>query len=81
MVLAKVLEPFLPITGNALILGTGGASKAIAYTLEALQIPYLKVSRNPNDDHTIGYASLNKDVIDQVQLIVNTTPVGTHPDK
>ncbi|SCY07793.1 shikimate dehydrogenase [Nonlabens sp. Hel1_33_55] len=76
----KSLEPFLPITGNALILGTGGASKAIAYTLEALQIPYLKVSRNPQDDHTIGYASLNKDVVSQVQLIVNTTPVGTHPD-
>lgn len=76
----KSLEPFLPITGNALILGTGGASKAIAYTLEALQIPYLKVSRDPQDEHTIGYASLNKDVIEQVQLIVNTTPVGTHPD-
>ena len=76
----KSLEPFLPITGNALILGTGGASKAIAYTLEALQIPYLKVSRNPQDEHTIGYASLNKDVMSQIELIVNTTPVGTHPD-
>ncbi|KQC33751.1 shikimate dehydrogenase [Nonlabens sp. YIK11] len=76
----KSLEPFLPIIGNALILGTGGASKAIAYTLEALQIPYLKVSRNPQDDFTIGYASLNKDLMQQVRLIVNTTPVGTHPN-
>lgn len=75
----KSLEPFLPITNNALILGTGGASKAVAYTLEALQIPYLKVSRNPQDEHTIGYASLNKEVLNQVQLIINTTPVGTHP--
>jgi shikimate dehydrogenase len=77
---AKSLEPFLPINGNALILGTGGASKAIAYTLESLQIPYLKVSRSPEDEHTIDYKSLNKDVISQVKLIINTTPVGTHPD-
>jgi shikimate dehydrogenase len=76
----KSLEPFLPITRNALILGTGGASKAIAFTLESLQIPYIKVSRSPQDDHTIDYKSLNKDVISQVQLIVNTTPLGTHPN-
>lgn len=78
----KSLQPFLPITKNALILGTGGASKAIAYTLEALQIPYLKVSRNPapEDDYTIDYKSLNKEVIQMVSLIVNTTPLGTHPD-
>jgi len=77
---AKSLEPYLPINGNALILGTGGASKAIAYTLESLQIPYLRVSRSPEDEHTIDYKSLNKDVISQVKLIINTTPVGTHPD-
>ncbi len=77
---ATSLKPFLPINGNALILGTGGASKAIAYTLESLQIPYLKVSRSPQDEFTIDYKSVTKDVIDQVRLIINTTPVGTHPD-
>ncbi|BAO56205.1 shikimate dehydrogenase family protein [Nonlabens marinus] len=78
---AKSLEPFLPIDGNALILGTGGASKAVAYTLESLQIPFLKVSRSPGDDeHTIDYKVLNKDVLSQVKLIINTTPLGTHPD-
>ncbi|WP_194852611.1 shikimate dehydrogenase family protein [Nonlabens antarcticus] len=77
----KSLEPFLPIKGNALILGTGGASKAVAYLLESLQIPYLKVSRSADDDdHTIDYKSLNKDVISQVQLIINTTPLGTQPN-
>lgn len=77
---AQSLKPFLPINGNALILGTGGASKAVAYTLESLQIPYLKVSRSPEDEHSIDYKSLNKDVISQVKLIVNTTPLGTHPN-
>jgi shikimate dehydrogenase len=78
----KSLEPFAPITKNALILGTGGASKAIAYTLEALQIPYLKVSRNPDpdDDYMIDYKAVNKDLMQLVSLIVNTTPLGTHPD-
>ncbi|MDP5077712.1 MAG: shikimate dehydrogenase [Nonlabens sp.] len=78
----KSLEPFAPIAKNALILGTGGASKAIAYTLEALQIPYLKVSRNPDpdDDYMIDYKSVNKDLMQLVSLIVNTTPLGTHPD-
>lgn len=78
----KSLEPFAPIAKNALILGTGGASKAIAYTLEALQIPNLKVSRNPDpdDDYMIDYKAVNKDLMQLVSLIVNTTPLGTHPD-
>ncbi len=77
---AKSLEPYLPINSNALILGTGGASKAVAYALESLQIPFLKVSRDPQDDFTIDYKSINKEVLQQVELIINTTPLGTHPD-
>lgn len=76
----KSLEPYLPIKKNALILGTGGASKAVAYTLEALQIPYLFVSRNPQDEFTIGYKSINKEVMNMVSLIINTTPLGVVPD-
>jgi shikimate dehydrogenase len=76
----KSLEKWLPIQRNALILGTGGASKAVAYTLEALQIPYLRVSRDPQDEHTIDYKAINKDVLAQVSLIVNCTPLGTHPN-
>jgi shikimate dehydrogenase len=76
----KSLEPFLPIKKNALILGTGGASKAIAYTLEALQIPYLFVSRSPQDDYSVDYKSLNKEVMEMVSLIINTTPLGVVPD-
>ncbi|WP_213523634.1 shikimate dehydrogenase [Nonlabens sp.] len=77
---AKSLEPFLPIQKNALILGTGGASKAVAYTLEALQIPYLFVSRNPEDEFSIDYASITKEVMELVSLIINTTPLGVTPE-
>ncbi len=76
----KSLQPFLPFSKNALILGTGGASKAVAYTLESLSIPYLFVSRDADKENTIGYPTVNKDVLNQVSLIVNTTPLGTHPD-
>lgn len=75
----KSLEPFLPIAKNALILGTGGASKAVAYTLEALQIPYLFVSRNPQDEYSIDYKSVTKEVMEIVSLIINTTPLGVTP--
>ncbi len=79
---AKSLEPHLPIKGNALILGTGGASKAIAYTLEALQIPYLYVSRTPTPqgDYEIPYDLVDKELLKDIGLIVNTTPLGTYPD-
>ncbi|WP_124980584.1 shikimate dehydrogenase family protein [Nonlabens xiamenensis] len=77
---AKSLENLPPIQKNALILGTGGASKAIAYTLEALQIPYLFVSRNPQDEYIISYTALNKEVMQSVGLIVNTTPLGVTPE-
>lgn len=77
---AKSLEPFLPIEKNALILGTGGASKAIAYVLEAFKIPHLFVSRNPTNEHCISYDTIDREVLDVVTLIVNCTPVGTHPN-
>jgi len=77
---AKSLEPFLPIEQNALILGTGGASKAIAYTLDALKVPHLFVSRNPQNEYCISYKAIDKDVLKVISLIVNSTPVGTFPD-
>ena len=76
----KSLEPILNTNHKkALILGTGGASKAVAYALKQLGIPYLFVSRNPNED-TIGYNQLNKNTFKEFQIIVNCTPVGTSPN-
>ncbi|EAS19159.1 shikimate 5-dehydrogenase [Flavobacteria bacterium BBFL7] len=77
---AKSLEPFLPIKQNALILGTGGASKAISYTLDALKVPHLFVSRNPKGEYCIPYENIDGEVMKIISLIINSTPVGTYPD-
>ncbi len=61
---------------KALILGTGGASKAVAYTFNKLQIEYKFVSRNPQKNQ-LSYSSLTKDIIKEYKVIVNTTPLGT----
>ncbi|WP_299899680.1 shikimate dehydrogenase [uncultured Aquimarina sp.] len=73
------LKPLLtPKIKKALILGTGGASKAIAYALEKLDIKYTFVSRNP-DFKELSYNDLDEDIIRDFKLIINCTPLGTHP--
>lgn len=75
------LKPLLkPRHTHALILGTGGASKAVRQALKNLGIEYQFVSRSKSDDSTFTYNELNKDVINKYKLIVNTSPVGTYPD-
>lgn len=75
------LKPFLEISQErALILGTGGASKAVFYALNSLNIKCLFVSRNPKNDNEISYEDVNEYVIRNHQIIVNTTPVGTFPN-
>lgn len=65
---------------KALILGTGGASKAVAFTLERLKISFLFVSRNPVSNQQISYKDLNEKIISEYQLIINCTPLGTFPN-
>lgn len=65
---------------RALILGTGGASKAIAYALNRNDIKYKFVSRNPEGKKEISYDSLTQDVIEKHTIIINSTPLGTFPD-
>ncbi len=64
---------------KALILGTGGASKAIAYALKELQIKATYVSRNPTKDQ-LSYATIDQDVMEEHQIIINCSPVGTFPN-
>ena len=66
---------------GALILGTGGAAKAVAYVLENwMHIPnILWVSRNPTEADHISYHALNDLQMDQYPLIINTTPLGMYP--
>jgi len=65
---------------KALILGTGGASKAVAYALRKLNIEYQFVSRNPASDEQISYAELNESIILNNTLLINCTPLGTFPE-
>lgn len=76
------LRPILEKKHNkALILGTGGSSKAIAYALKFLNIDYRFVSRNPNDKDILDYESLNDKIIKENLLVINTTPLGMYPNE
>jgi len=63
---------------EALVLGTGGASKAVLYVLDQLGISRTLVSRKP-DDQRLGYAQLDEARVARSTLIINTTPLGMHP--
>jgi shikimate dehydrogenase len=77
---SKALMEFLPIKEKkALILGTGGASKAVKYVLEIMNFEVTQVSRTKTDNN-ITYTDLNRDIIKQNYLIVNCTPLGTFPN-
>ena len=65
---------------TALILGTGGASKAIAYVLSKNGINFKYVSRRPKNEQEISYSSLTKQHILDAKLIINCTPIGTFPN-
>lgn len=69
-----------PIHKKALVLGTGGASKAVQYVLKKLGISFLIVSRNINDaENFILYDQLTETVIKEYNIIINTTPLGMSP--
>jgi len=63
---------------RALVLGTGGASKAVAHALEANGIEVKKVSRTAKPG-VLTYGELTPEIIADYKIIVNTTPVGMYP--
>jgi len=75
--LEEILPPNQKIE-NALILGTGGASKAIAYSLKQMNIRFEFVSSSSKS--ALGYESLTREIIENCGLIVNTSPLGTFPN-
>jgi shikimate dehydrogenase len=76
----KSLEPLLqPHHKKALILGTGGASKAVAFALDQLGIFYTFVSREATEN-AIDYNRINTTTFDNFQIIINCTPLGTSPN-
>lgn len=64
---------------KALVLGTGGAAKAVAWGLRQRGIAYLFVSRTKKLNDTIQYEELDQDLLSEHTFIINTTPVGMFP--
>ena len=76
----RSIKPQLKAHHNkALILGTGGSSKAVRHALELLNISYQYVSREKKDN-TFLYAEIDKDVLQEHTVIINTTPLGMFPN-
>jgi shikimate dehydrogenase len=78
------IKPFLETHHErALILGTGGASKAVFHVLNEIGIDCFFVSRDKSTLKTtkaFNYNELNEHVLNAFKLIVNTSPVGTYPN-
>lgn len=75
------IKPFLENKyERALILGTGGSSKAVAYVLQRLGLKVFHATRNPRQSHHLHYNDLSAENIIHFPLIVNTTPLGMFPD-
>ncbi len=76
----RSLKPFLThMHERALILGTGGASKAVAFVLNEIGIDCIWISRNPQKGQ-FGYHEVNKHMLNACKLIINCTPLGMSPD-
>lgn len=77
----KSITPYLKKQHKkALILGTGGASKAIAYALKQLKIEFHYVSRTEKEGVSFIYSELSESLINAHQIIINCTPIGTFPN-
>lgn len=75
----RPLAERLPRGAGALILGTGGASCAVAAALSQLGVPSLKVSRGKTATDLIGYGDIDAALLDRYPLVINATPAGTWP--
>ena len=77
----ETLKPLLrPDLNKALVLGSGGASRAVCHALIQLGIAYQIVSRTPAKLGHIAYASVTNEMMESYLLIINTTPLGMYPD-
>ncbi len=75
----QTLPDIVPAS-RALILGTGGASKAVAWALSVKNIPFSFVSRGNTGEGILSYQDLTEEVVSCHHLIINTTPLGMFPE-
>lgn len=79
----KMIENKLePHHSGAMILGTGGAAKAVGYALKKIQIPFVYVTRNNTSfsDNIILYEQLSSSDFQKYPIIINATPLGMYPN-
>lgn len=72
------IKHLLPEHRQALVLGRGGAAKAVGYVLKKMGIPFQVVSRG-KEKARFSYDSLDKSILEEHQIIINCTPLGTYP--
>jgi shikimate dehydrogenase len=81
--IAGIRDTLMPVINseikNALVLGTGGGSKAVCYVLKEINLHYTLISREKKYG-CLTYSDLNPGIIRNTQLIVNTTPLGMYPE-
>ena len=78
----SLIKKLKPYHKKALVLGTGGSSKAIQYVLKKLGIEFLLVTRSDNaSPETIHYSMIGEAIMNQYHLIINCTPVGMFPNE
>lgn len=77
----QMIKPFFKSNHErAIILGTGGASKAIAYSLISLGCDPIFISRTAEGENHFTYSEMNEQMFKSCHVIVNTTPIGTFPN-
>jgi shikimate dehydrogenase len=75
------IKPFLTnLHERALILGTGGASKAVAHVFRSIGIDVIYCSRQPEGKDQFSYDDINEHMVKACKVIVNCTPIGTYPN-
>ncbi len=66
---------------KALVLGTGGESKAVQFVLKKLNIPFLVISRKRGGENVIRYEDIDEQVLQEYTIIINCTPIGMSPNE
>lgn len=75
------IKPFLTnLHERALILGTGGSSKAVAHVFRTIGLDVIFASRNPEGEFEFPYSTINEHMLRACKVVVNTTPLGMYPD-
>lgn len=76
-----LLRALRPHHKSALVLGTGGASKAVVYILKKHGINYQYVSRNPKNDDYLSYDQVTPEILRKNKILINCSPLGMHPNE